>query len=259
MYIKQDDDTRLPDWLRENLSSTCPYCGKPMLNYYNDEDGRCTSRRCEDFYCPGMIAARADNMRQLLKLKGLGFATCLKDVKAYSVKQPIELLRCWGIKPKVTLGLYLRLQCWEGVDSGLESEMIKNNITSLDELFDRYNGKYKTLIYKHREELYKYASLVELPESTKNKKPPKKTFTVMITGAINGFNSKEHFIHTVNEACLGRIVTVHQTTKRQSNVDFLINDSGNITGKVNTAIKAGIPIITSSQYAKLLVDEISKV
>lgn len=255
MYVKQAEDTRLPDWLREHLSPTCPHCGSPILNYYNDEDGRCTNRICSDFYCPGMVAARADNMRQLLNLKGLGFASCLKDVKAYGVKHPIELLPHWNIKPEVTIGLFLRLQCWEGVDSGLESEMLRNNITSLDELFERYDGKYMPLIKKHKDELYEYASLVKLPEVVQ-KKPPKATYTIMITGAVKGFNSKEQFIAKLNEACMGRIITIHQATKRQSNVDFLINDSGNITGKVNTAIKAGIPILTSAQYMAFLAEKI---
>lgn len=255
MYIRQDEDKRLPEWLGKYLSATCQYCGKPVLNYYNDEDGRCTSRRCEDYYCPAMIAARADNMRNLLKLKGIGFATCLKDVRACGAKKPIELLRYWGIKPEVTVGLYLRLQCWEGVDSGLEAEMLRNNITSLEELFERYDGKYKHIIHRHKDELYEYAELVQLPEVVQ-KKPPKITYTIMITGAVNGFSSKEHFINKLNEACLGRVITVHQATKRQSNVDFLINDSGNITGKVNTAMKAGIPIMTSAQYMKFLADKI---
>lgn len=255
MFVKQEEDKRLPEWLGKHLSPTCPYCGKAMLNYYNDEDNRCTSRRCEDFYCPGMIAARADNMRQLLGVKGLGFAACLKDVREYKVKHPIQLLKHWGIKPKVTIGLYLRLQCWEGVDSGLETDMLRNNITSLRELFERYDGKYKTIINRHKEELYEFANLVELPDDVQ-RKPPKKTYTIMITGAVKGFNSKEQFIAAINEACCGKVITIHQATKRQSGVDFLINDSGNTTGKVNTALKAGIPVITSAEYMAYLAAKI---
>lgn len=256
MFIKQEEDRNMPEWLGKYLSSTCPYCGKPMLNYYNDQDGRCTSRRCEDFYCPGMIAARADSMRQILKIKGIGFAACLKDVKDYGVTRPIELLAVWNIKPKVSIGTYLRLQCWEGVDSGLEVEMQKYNITSIDELFERYDGKYRFIIDNHKDELYKYRNLVELP-TVQVKAAPKRTYTIMITGAPRGFKTKEHFIEEINAACQGKIVTIHQPTKRQTGVDFLIRDSGSTTGKVNTAIKAGIPIITSAQYMEFLAKEIS--
>lgn len=256
MWIRQCDDTKMPKYLSEALSETCPYCGSHMMNYYNDQDGRCTNRRCENFYCPGMIAARADNMRQILGIKGLGFAACLRDIRENGIKRPIELLPVWGIRPKVSIGTYLRLQCWEGVDSGLDTEMKKYNITSLDELFERYDGKYRFIIDKNKDDLYKYAELVELPTNVK-KAPPKRTYTIMITGSPRGFKSKEHFIEEINDACQGKIVTIHQATKRQSGVDFLIRDSGSTTGKVNTAIKAGIPIVTSTQYMEFLAKEIS--
>lgn len=258
MWVKQEEDKRLPEWLGKNLSSTCKYCGSPMMNYYNDEDGRCTSRRCSNEYCPGMLAARADNMRQLIGLKGVGFAACLADIKAYNIKNPIQLLKYWKVKPRVELGTYLRMQCWEGVDSGLEKEMKVNNIQTLDDLFTRYGGKYSYIIGQHKDELYEYADLVELP-NVKSTAPPKIVHTIMITGTPIGFTTKEQFINSINEACSGKIVTVHQATKRQSGVDYLIREPGSTTrGKVEAAIKGGIPIVTSQEYMNILFEEISK-
>jgi hypothetical protein len=258
MWIKQDEDERLPEWLGKHLSSTCRFCGSPMLNYYNPEDNRCTGRKCSNENCPGMIAARADNMRQIIGIKGIGFAACLESVKYHNITNPVQLLKYWNIKPRVDIGTYLRMQCWEGVDSALETEMLKYNIKNLDDLFNRYDGKYRATIEKHKDELYALQDLVELPENKKSFEP-KKVHTIMITGTPVGWATKEAFIAAVNDACQGIIVTIHQKTKRQSGVDYLICESGSTTtGKVETALKAGIPIVTSAQYVAILDHELDE-
>lgn len=256
MWVKQEEDDRLPEWLAKELNPMCPYCGSPKMNYYNEDDGRCTGRKCSNQNCPGMIAARADNMRQLLNIKDIGFAACLKDVKNNNITRPIELLRIWNIKPTVDVGLFLRLQCWEGVDSGLETEMQKYNIQSLDDLFERYDGKYIDMIRNHRDELYALSSLVTFKEAT-NVRKNAITHTIMITGTPNNFPTKEAFVEGLNAACDGRVITIHQKTARQGGVDYLICEPGTkTTRKVATAIKAGIPIVTSEQYMAILVTEI---
>jgi hypothetical protein len=260
MWIEQTKDTRLPDWLSENLSSKCKYCDSPMLDYYNDADGRCTGRKCSNEYCPGMIAARADNMRQLIGIKGVGFAACLELVNRYDVKDPIQLLSYWDIKPTVKIGTYLRMHCWAGVDTELETEMQRYGIHTMDDLFTKYDGKYKQLIQQHAEELKAYVHLVnlELPDVIVNE--PKIVHTIMITGTPNGFSTKEDFINQVNAACGGYIVTIHQKTKRQSGVDFLIREQGSTTrGKVEAAIRGGIPIVTSVEYIQVLSKEMSTI
>ena len=258
MWVKQVEDKRLPEWLGSHLFENCSICGSPMENYYNEDDGRCTNRRCSNPTCPGMIAARADNMRQLLGLKGLGYASCLDTVRLHDIKYPIEILKYWGIKPKVTIGKYLRMQCWPGVDSGLETEMQKHAITSLNSLFERYDGKYKDLILSHKDELLRFQDLVTLPEEVTDR--PDRIYTIMITGTPNGFNTKDHFINSVNRMCSGKIVTIHQATKRQSGVDFLIREPGSTTrGKVEAAQRGGIPIVTSEEYMGFLMNQLSEI
>ena len=81
----------------------------------------------------------------------------------------------------------------------------------------------------------------------------------MITGTPSGFSSKENFIDTINHICRGRIVIIHQKTKRQSGVDFLIREKGSTTrGKVEAAIKGGIPIVTSEEFITLLTEYLKK-
>lgn len=252
MWVKQVDDKNLPDWLAPHLKSTCRYCGSQMENYYNI-DGRCTNRRCSNPECPGMIAARADNMRQLINLKGLGFAKCLSDIQCNNIKNPIELLRVWGYKPEVTLGTFLRMQCWEGVDSELELITQRDDYYTLDELFEGYKGKHRKLFEEHKNELYRTVDYVILKRRANEAVEDSVKLTIMITGTPNGFSTKEDFVDQCNEACRGRIITIHQKTKRQSGVDFLIKEPGTTTrGKVEAAQKGGIPIITSLEYIYVL-------
>lgn len=252
MWVKQVDDTRLPYWLAPHLKSTCRYCGSPMENYYNI-DGRCTNRRCSNPDCAGMIAARADNMRQLIGLKGIGFSKCLSDVQLNNIKRPIELLRVWKCKPIVTLGTFLRMQCWEGVDSEWDMITQQNDFYTLDELFEGYDGKYRQLLEDNKEDLYRTVEFVYLKERQRGNVQNAVKMTIMITGTPNGFSTKEEFVEECNKACKGKIITIHQKTKRQTGVDCLIKEPGTTTrGKVEAAMKGGIPIITSLEYIYLL-------
>lgn len=259
MWVKQVEDTRLPDWLAPHLKSTCRYCGSPMENYYNI-DGRCTNRRCSNPECAGMIAARADNMRQLINLKGLGFAKCLSDIQCNGITKPIELLRIWGCKPEVTLGTFLRMQCWEGVDSELETITQQNDYYTLDELFADYNGKHRQLFEENKEWLYKSVEYVNLKQRVNKAVKDAVKMNIMITGTPNGFSTKDAFIEACNDACGGKIITTHQKTKRQSGVDCLIKEPGTTTrGKVEAAQKGGIPILTSLEYIYLLGEILKKI
>lgn len=258
-WIEHSKDTRMPDWLKSNLTSNCKVCGSPMLNHYND-DYRCTNRKCSNEVCPGFIAARADFMRKIIGVEGVGYAKCLELVQIYGYTSPLQLLGCWKIIPIVTLDQYLRMHCFEGVDSDWEKIVKELNIYTLDELFEQYNGKWRNLLEQNKELLYsnlKYVTLKQRPENYVAK--PELKLTIMITGTPSGFSSKENFIDTINHICRGRIVIIHQKTKRQSGVDFLIREKGSTTrGKVEAAIKGGIPIVTSEEFITLLTEYLKK-
>ena len=135
-------------------------------------------------------------------------------------------------------------------------------IYTLDELFERYDGKWLPLLVANKETLYHNLDFVNLkgrPDSVVAYKPTY-TFTIMITGTPNNFASKEHFINTINEICRGKIVVIHQKTKRQSGVDFLIREPGSTTrGKVDAALKGGIPIVTSDEFIMFLKNKMLEI
>lgn len=253
-WFKHEDDPYIPDWLKESLSTKCKYCGSPMENYYND-DFKCTNRRCTNNKCYGYVAARADFARKLIGIKGVGFAGCLRDATMFKLDSPFKLLKAWNIKPVLTLEQFLRIHCFEGIDSEWGKITQQLGIYTLDELYERYNGKWKSLLDEHKEELYDNLNYVTLQEKPKNivKDGPDLVYTIMITGTPIGFQTKDHFINVLNTAMQGRIVVIHQKTKKQSGVNFLIREPGSTTrGKVDAAKRGGIPIITSQEFMTFL-------
>lgn len=253
-WIKHEEDPYIPDWLKGKLSSKCNICGSPMLNYYND-DMRCTNRKCSNDGCYGFVAAKADFARKIINLEGVGYARCLADAKMANAHTPFELIAAWGIKPIVSIEQFLRMHCFEGVDSEWERITKQLNIYTLDELYERYDGKWKQLLIDNKELIYHNAGYVTLKDRPDDivKSGPRRVFNVMITGTPIGYETKEHFINTINEACRGLIVVTHQKTKRQSGVDCLIREPGSTTrGKVEAAIKGNIPILTSEEFVGAL-------
>lgn len=259
-WVLQKEDVNLPEWLTSSLRETCEYCGQPMMNYYNDV-GRCTNRKCSNVMCSGFIAAKADFVRKLIKLDGLGFKSCLRDIKISKAKTPFELLNFWHVKPVVPLGIFLRMHCFEGIDNEWEDIVQTLGVYTLDELYDKYEGKWRKLLDINRDIIYdnlQYVELVGRPTDMV-KSGPRLVLNIMITGTPIGYASKEDFINTINMVCRGIIVLTHQKTKRQSGVDCLIREPGSVTrGKVEAAMKGGIPILTSEQFLTFLVNQMNK-
>lgn len=257
IWVVQSEDTTLPEWLNDSLNKTCPYCGSPMMNYYNDV-GRCTNRKCSNEQCCGFVAAKADFVRKLLKMDGLGFKTCLRDIRSSKARNPFELLRYWGYKPTVPVGTFLRMHCFEGVDNEWDDIATTTGSYTLDEIYESYNGKWKQLLLDRKEEIYsnlEYVNLTSRPE-TLVKSGPRLVLNIMITGTPIGYRSKDDFITTLNAICRGIIVIRHQVTKRQTGVDCLIREPGSTTrGKVEAAMKGNIPILTSEQFVKFLTEQ----
>lgn len=261
LWVEQEIDEAMPEWLKTSLVSKCPYCGHAMQNYYNDV-GRCTNRRCSNNMCIGMLAARADFVRKLIGIEGVGFKTCLNDIRVSKSSTVFQLLNFWNVKPTVPLSTFLRMHCIEGIDNEWEDIVQTEGVYSLDELYDKYNGKRRGLLDAIKGMLYsnlEYVNIIGRPDDLV-KSGPRKVYTIMITGTPIGFASKDDFLYQVNAACRGLIIVKHQKTKRQSGVDCLIREPGsNTRGKVEAAMKGGIPILTSSQFIQFLTKELEKI
>lgn len=259
-WFNQSEDPYIPDWLKDKIPCKCKYCGSDMLNYYND-DLRCTNRKCSNSKCYGFVAAKADFARKLIGIKGIGFAGCLQDARNAEATTPFQLFRVWNIRPIVSVDQFLRMHCFEGVDLEWEKIVKQLGIYTLDDLYSSYNGKWLPLLLENKEEIYSNAEYVQFTKKPDfiSESGPEAVVTIMITGTPNGYRTKEEFINTLNEACSGRIVIMHQKTKRQSGVDFLIREPGSTTrGKVEAAVKGGIPIVTSEEFITLLIAMMNK-
>lgn len=258
--VKHTEDTVIPDWLKEHLHRTCQYCGSEMMNYYND-DGRCTNRRCSNPACCGELAAQGDFIAKVLDIKGIGFARCLEAVRAGRLTNPVQILGSFQVKPTVSMSQYLRIHCFEGVDSGWETLCTRNNIYTLDDLFSADLAEYRDLVMRNEQMLRDNAKFVIFKQKPVQyvEKHEVSYLTVMITGPVNGYSSKEAFLETVNAATYGRIVILYQKTKRKTEVDFLIRDNPTDTsGKVYAALEGGIPIVTSAQFLQILIHMMEK-
>lgn len=266
-WVLQQEDNELPTWLTSELPNVCKYCGSPMENYYNNY-GRCTNRRCSNEHCYGFTASKADFVRKMLGIAGVGFEGCLKDAIDFKVKTPFELLHLWGYRPNVSLGTFLRMHCFPDIDNEWINICQELNCYTLDELYERYNEQYlnykrkwRDLLDLHKEEIYensKYVDLAERPEDMV-KKEANIVLNVMVTGTPIGFASKDDFFTQLNAICRGRIVLRHQKTIRKTGVDVLIRENGSTTkGKLSAAKSAGIPILTSEQFILALTDMMNK-
>lgn len=249
------EEQKIPDWLRNGLPSTCQYCGKPLLAGRN-EYGRFTGLKCEDDYCPSKIASQLEFVLDLLGVKGYGFANCLSLVKKYGWKYPLEYVQAFDNRPTVTLGTFLRCCCIQGIDGEWNSMTEMSNAYTLEELVENY-PKHELLISNM--ELFRYLlQFVILKERDIPKKKSNIPIVIMITGTPIGFPTKTAFIDHCNKFLEGEFHVVHQETKRQTGVDFLIREQGSTTrGKVEAAIKGGITILTSAQFLAFL-DQLKK-
>lgn len=250
-WLIHSEDDIIPEWLKTNLPSNCPYCKSPMINYYND-DYRCTNRKCSNEHCISFAGYKGNFMFKLLDYKGIGPETCIGYARELGSNH-VAMLGLVRYTPTLKLGTYLRIHCFEGVDSEWDKVCEMNDWYTLDDLFENYDGKFRYIIDVNRELLYDNLQYVNLVERPIRIEEVKEVLTIMITGTPIGFDSKDDFIDQCNEACCGLIKILHQKTKRQSDVDFLIREPGSTTrGKVEAAKRGGIPIVTSQQFLMYL-------
>lgn len=257
MWIKISKDELIPEWLKTNLRASCPFCGSEMEHYYNGN--RCTNRRCSNPRCPSFMAYKADFIAGITGYKGVGPAKFLESQMAFKYKVPLELYSSLCGKPTVDIATFLRMCCIEGIDSGWEKICLDYNIDNLDELYEKYDGKWKEKLIELKDDIYYAYQFIEHKKEDESlrKKDNCRVFTIMITGTPNNFNSKEEFVDLINTMASGYVKIVHQKTARQSGVSFLIREPGSTTrGKVTAAEKGGIPIVTSEEFMNIVAYEV---
>ena len=258
-YVKSRDDRNIPSWLSDNLEHDCVYCNHPMENYYNDNE-ECTGRRCSNPHCPEMLARRLTNCAVLTELSGVKIGTCRKVMM--SLKEPKSHFEgfssIFNEKPKVNLATLFRMCCIEGID--MEWNDVCSKFTSVDEFFDKAPAKYINIAKPYMEELKLGESQVELVSPRKFKYDPVITGNVMMSGPINGFSSNRAAYCTALKVATDGLIDIREVGKRQTGVMALIKEADSpIRSKYNVAKENGIPIFTSEEFSKHIINKLMEV
>ena len=244
------EDLNIPEWLRGNLPATCKYCGGKMMVGRN-ENARATGLKCENDECPSKIAAQVEFIFDLLDVKGYGFANALKLVQSYKFTNPMECLTLLEKKPVLPLGVFLRCCCIQGIDGEWITLADKADAYTLEEMFQAYPDN--EFLRDNEYLIYSNLQYADLTERKIEKKQNVVPIVIMITGTPTGFANKQAFVDACNAFCKGEYRIIHQETKKQSGVNFLIREKGSTTrGKVEAALKGGIPILTSEEFKQVL-------
>lgn len=251
MWVSYDNDTYIVPAVKMALDRTCRYCGSVMEHYYND-DFRCTNRRCSNPECVSYVAARANVMVEILEIKGYGFKTLLSMAKSNHILKHWHLIpMIINEKPSVSLVNFLRILNFDSVDSAWEKELVTYDINDVESLLTKYNGRFEKLIKDHEADIRNAEEYfcIQKPETARNDAVEnREVINIMITGVPNGYSSKDAFISYLNQRFGKYFIFTHQKTKRQSGVFCLIREPGSTTrGKVEAAMKGGIPICTSQE------------
>lgn len=245
-WVKQAEDFNMPDWLKQYLNEKCEMCGADKENFYN-EKGECTNRRCSNNKCPGTLAHRIADMCEFLKIGGIKEGKGLQMVKEHSMSSHYEAIPyIFSKKPEISLSEFMRISFIPGIDS--QWETICGDSTSIDELINRCDSKYKYLIQLHRKELDYGIQFVEIK---KIKKPKYRTLifgNVMISGNIRGYTVREDFIRDLNCAAQG-LLNLRVVGKRKTDVMCLIQEADEpYRGKAECALENNIPILTPEEF-----------
>ncbi|MBQ2885866.1 MAG: hypothetical protein IJE43_19245 [Alphaproteobacteria bacterium] len=255
-WVKQTEDNNLPKWLTDNIKSHCE-CGYEMENLYNKQE-RLSKRRCSNPKCPFKVALKIVGLCDILQIEGIGEANALKLVKNHNLNHQYEALpHLMNEKVRVNLYTFLRLAFIEGIDTswGEVTKLYDN----LDDVFEKYNGKYKDVLYANKELLYDGLKYVDLQQAWKPKYEPVLTGTVMISGSLRGWDNRNDFITGINYVMDGLVSLNVAESARKTNVLALIQEADQPNRTKAAVAKAnGIPIKTPKEFQEYIMAEVAK-
>lgn len=241
MYYLTQSNPNIPEWLRENINTSCPYCGTPLFD--NDI---LTQRFCPNPSCPGHLAQRCDTICKYFNIKNVGPATALSMIKSKSLQNTYEFIRevFKGEKPEVELWEVAKLGGIYGIDTKFRELLI--GYSSFEEYFDT-DPNVHPIMAEDRD------YLIYGQQFFKIKRPlSKRVINVMMTGSIDGFTNRKDFIRKCNDT-FGHRLQVIEVGKRATNVQYLIKEKTTVDhSKSALALKHGIPIVTPMEFLYLV-------
>lgn len=257
LWVKQSEDQFMPDWLKSELSDECPECHSPILNGYND-NMECTRRVCSNELCKRTIAARIGEMCKVLGIAGIKEGIGYKIVKDNGLTNYFDAIPiiCTE-KPDITLSTLFKFAFIFGIND--EFEDICKDFTTVDEVLNDYIGKYKSELLQKADLLRYGATKFNIVKPVRHETlfSPVVGGCVVITGEIPKISNRDDFIPIVNATFLGLTNFTYSKTRRKTGLFCCIaEDKAAVTGKVQDAKSAGVPIYTKNEFMSEVISRI---
>lgn len=237
--------TDLPDWVKEEMTMLCPYCGSFIAD--NSDTGATTSRWCVNPECPGHMMHKAKDLADFFGIKGFGPRTALGIIRTLHLKSHFDFIPRWfgDKKPLVTLPDVAVLAGIDGLGMPTAQKEL-GHFGTFEEYFSLCNTPHPLLL-KHKSELIYAQQFFVL-------KPPvaARKMYVMGTGSFNGYSSRDEFFRLLNDA-YGMYINIIQTGKRKTGISYLIKEYNAVDhSKSRIARDNGIPIVTPSEFVSII-------
>lgn len=244
--ILTKDDTKLPEWVSDVIMTECKYCGSPIAS--NHDIGPLTERWCTNPLCPGHMSYKMNYVAKYYDIKGFGPKVALNWIEENHPTNHLEILKCWfeDRKPKESLSRITDLCCIKefGLTTG---QSFLDSYGSFEDFFNAEKSKEYPILLKNKKILIESQEFFEVKKAMLGFTVP-----VMATGSIHGFANRDAFFDSINEV-YGDICHIVQVGARKSNVLCLIKEEDAVDHrKSRIAQEAGIPIVTSTEFASLI-------
>ena len=257
MWIKHSEDNNIPSWLKDNVRSVCS-CGAPIENFYN-EDGRCTNRRCSSNICPSKLAMRAANMFTVLNVDGFKEGKSLSVIKDYKLTSHFQVIphALGGTKLRIDLAKYLKICFIPKISEQWNAET--DGFSTPSEFVAGYKGKFKDEVEAYKDVILSGEPFFDFIAPTVYEKEPLITGTIMISGNVIGFPTKEGFVGAINGTFKGYVRLGLTKSARRTGMMALIKENQNdMTTKLQVARETGIPVFTSTEFITYLLNSLSE-
>lgn len=256
IWVKQSEDRMLPKWLTDKLRQNCE-CGNPIINYKND-NGYYTARKCSNDLCPYHMAQKVVLMCDVIGAQGVGPKTAYNVISAHKLTNHLQTVPyLFREKPKVTLYAYLRACCIEGIDRKWQE--VADKFDTVKDMYNGYKGALLGILEENRQLIEGGVQYFDFDARWKPKYEPIVEGTVMISGNLKGFGSRNDFIVAINRASDGLITFNVAENKRKTGIYALIQEEDTPNrGKAECALENNIPILTPKEFETKVITELQE-
>ena len=238
-------DTKLPEWVKNVITTECQYCGAPIAS--NHDVGPLTERWCSNPLCPEHMSYRIAYIAKHYNIKGFGPATAKQYYSVHKPDSPAQIVSTWfAEKPTESLSTITDLACIKDFGKTTGQKFL-DQYGSFEEYFEKAEVV-DPILLEHKDELIcaqKYFN-VRKPFTGSN-------IYVMATGVIHGYSNRDVFFQNLNEL-VGDKLHIIQVGARKTNVTCLVKEPDAVDHKKSRIAKeCGIPIVTSKEFIHIVL------